>query len=386
MRIALVTIGRFLESKGGAEKVLCNMANEFVKRGHEVGVFCCDKKTGKPAYELSENVLLQNVYQASLRMKWLSLCREFCCLSYVDEDRKKIIRAKKNIEIKSPLLLKAIAKYVPDVIVTFQMESTRMLDSPEIGNTPIVTMLHGNPSIYFDSKTFPLYKASLEKSSFVQVLMPEYIEEAKQYIDTEIKYIPNVVPQYAECAALNAKKIINVARLCPNQKRQDLLIKAFSLIKDRYPDWTVEIWGEGEEKYKKELEHLIEEEKLSGRIVLCGVTDKIKEKMLGASIFAFPSAYEGFPLALTEAMSLGLPSVGFKNCPSVNELIVNDENGYLVETLNGFASSLGILMGDVEKRVRMGRTAKERMREFSPVAIWGRWEQELIRCKGDDNE
>lgn len=381
MRIALVTIGRFLESKGGAEKVLCNMANEFVKRGHEVGVFCCDKKTGKPAYELSENVLLQNVYQASLRMKWLSLCREFCCLSYVDEDRKKIIRAKKNIEIKSPLLLKAIAKYVPDVIVTFQMESTRMLDSPEIGNTPIVTMLHGNPSIYFDSKTFPLYKASLEKSSFVQVLMPEYIEEAKQYIDTEIKYIPNVVPQYAECAALNAKKIINVGRLCPHSKRQDLLIQAFSLIKEQYKDWIVEIWGEGDEKYKKKLEHLIEEENLSGRVVLCGVTDKIKEKMLEASIFAFPSAYEGFPLALTEAMSLGLPSVGFRNCSSVNSLIVDGENGYLVKDINEFSRALMLLMENYEMRKNMGNKAREKIKKFSPAEVWNHWEKELIVCK-----
>ena len=50
-----------------------------------------------------------------------------------------------------------------------------------------------------------------------------------------------------------------------------------------------------------------------------------------ASVCAFPSKYEGFPLALTEAMSAGLPCVGFKSCTGVNGLIVDGENGFLVE-------------------------------------------------------
>lgn len=48
-------------------------------------------------------------------------------------------------------------------------------------------------------------------------------------------------------------------------------------------------------------------------------------------IFAFPSHHEGFPLALTEAMGVGIPAVGYRSCPAVNELIHDGEDGYLTD-------------------------------------------------------
>lgn len=49
----------------------------------------------------------------------------------------------------------------------------------------------------------------------------------------------------------------------------------------------------------------------------------------GRGYFAFPSAYEGFGLSLAEAMSMGLPAVGYKSCSAVNELIVDGKNGFV---------------------------------------------------------
>ena len=381
MRIALVTVGRFLESKGGAEKVLCNMANEFVKRGHEVGVFCCDKKTGKPGYELSEKVGICNIYSSSLKMKWLSIYRELYCLFVFDKDKKKLIRAEKNIEIKSPLLTKEIGKFAPDVIVTFQMESTRMLDSPEISKIPVVTMLHANPSIIFDSKLFPLYKKSVEKSSYVQVLMPEFIEEAKQYIDANVICIPNIVPIYHRCSNLTSKTIINVARIDRKQKRQHLLIEAFSLLTAKFPEWRLEFWGDTQcdPKYTEELHSQIKALNLQDKVKFCGPTDHIEEKLLSASIFAFPSSFEGFGLALTEAMSAGLPAIGCKCCPAVNSIIKDGINGFLCEsTPEDLAKNLEILMNSEQIRRNFGRCSRQEVKQYSAQKIWNTWENLLL--------
>lgn len=90
------------------------------------------------------------------------------------------------------------------------------------------------------------------------------------------------------------------------------------------------IYGKAEisnQDYEKELRRLISELHLDSRVFLCGTTSNVMSVLCEADIFAFPSAYEGFPLALTEAMSIGLPSVGFRSANAVNELIHHNVNG-----------------------------------------------------------
>ncbi len=95
-----------------------------------------------------------------------------------------------------------------------------------------------------------------------------------------------------------------------------------------------------------------------------------------ADIFAFPSAYEGFPLALTEAMSVGLPSVGFRNADGVNELIHHNVNGILCnDGVENFARGLSILMDSRELRKKLGNKAKEDMKQYKPNRIWDTWEK-----------
>ena len=62
-----------------------------------------------------------------------------------------------------------------------------------------------------------------------------------------------------------------------------------------------------------------------------GSTNDVPDVLRQGDIFAFPSAYEGFGLSLAEAMSMGLPAVGYKSCSAVNELIVDGKNGFCVK-------------------------------------------------------
>jgi glycosyltransferase involved in cell wall biosynthesis len=101
-------------------------------------------------------------------------------------------------------------------------------------------------------------------------------------------------------------------------------------------------------------------------------------KYLSSDIFAFPSAFEGFPLAMTEAMSAGLPVVAYKTCLAVNELIVDKADGVLVEEgVEPLAEGLRILMSSQELRVKMGKAAHDAMKQYSPQKIWDKWEKVL---------
>ena len=172
-------------------------------------------------------------------------------------------------------------------------------------------------------------------------------------------------------------KIINVARIEKTAKRQHLLIKAFSLLADEFPEWGVELWGGDDVKgvYTKELRTLIQKKHLEERVFLKGKTDQVLSAYLNADIFAFPSAYEGFGMALAEAMSAGLPAVAYRSCPAVNEIVRNEMSGLLVDDgVEAFAAGLRKLMTCQELRSKMGAAAKKEMEQYAPEKVWDRWE------------
>ena len=97
---------------------------------------------------------------------------------------------------------------------------------------------------------------------------------------------------------------------------------------DKYPNWDIELWGQEDRKiYKKELDMIVSKAGLGNRVHFMGTTTDVPSVLVKSDIFAFPSAYEGFGLSLGEAMSMGLPAIGYKSCSAVNELIIDGETG-----------------------------------------------------------
>lgn len=120
---------------------------------------------------------------------------------------------------------------------------------------------------------------------------------------------------------------------------------------------------------------MIKMKNLQDRVFLKGTSNEIPKVLQHCDIFAFPSAYEGFGLALGEAMSMGLPAVGYKRCSAVNELIQDGVNGFLCEEgSEDLAAKLDLLMGNQALRARMGQAARESMKQYAPEAIWNAWE------------
>ena len=106
-----------------------------------------------------------------------------------------------------------------------------------------------------------------------------------------------------------------------------------------------------------------------------GETKDIINKLMDGDIFAFPSKFEGMPLALMDAMSVGLPAIGYKSCASVNELIIDNFNGFLCDDgIDDFADKLKLLTSDADLRRKLGGNARESMKAFAPGKIWDEWE------------
>ena len=183
------------------------------------------------------------------------------------------------------------------------------------------------------------------------------------YLDVDTKKIPFYV---------KVKREVN--RIFPIL---DKPVEAFAFLAKQYPQWDVWIWGEVKKKdYYQRLCQFIEAQGLTGRIHLAGTTTAVQDELRQADIFAFPSAFEGFPLALTEAMATGLPSVGFRSADAVNELIVDGKNGILCEDgVPAFAQGLERLMKEPALRSAMGRQAVSDMEPYYPEAVWTQWQR-----------
>lgn len=393
MRIMLGYLARFITSTGGAEKVCCEMANELVRRGHEVSIVYSYGESGRPFYPLDQTVRMYNV-MAEHPEKWNGA--KTIRLPLKEKVEREIFRvfsvprahgvqdAYTGNLVKEDL--KAIVEREnPDVIISYwPKDSSCFINFAKI-QVPVITMFHFGPDILARDAS-PGSAEACVKSRKVQVLLPGDIERLHRYIPkADAVWIPHAVPQYEEQADLSASKerykIVNMARLDKTTKRQHIIVEAFARIADQFPQWDVELWGQDwNKKYKKELENLIRKNHLEKRIFLKGLTKDVLTEYLKADIFAWPSAHEGFGLALMEAMSAGLPVVACKSCLASAELIPK-ECGILAEDgIGSFADGLTQLMANQDLRVRMGAAAKENAGKYAPGKIWNQWEQLITSC------
>lgn len=146
--------------------------------------------------------------------------------------------------------------------------------------------------------------------------------------------------------------IVSMSRLDINQKRQDLLIKAFLMISDKYPDYHLLIYGDGDDEQR--LRGMTENNK---QIVFKGKTSKISDVIQNAAMFVLSSDFEGIPNALLEAMSLGVPCISTDCSPGgAAMLIQNKLNGLLVPRgdVAALADAMSWYIENPEKRELFG--------------------------------
>jgi len=366
-----------IDNVAGTEKVFVNMANAFVQRGYRVIAIYNDSPGRKPFYEVDEKVELINLEMGKI---FPPIGKKILREVY----RLFKFKITNPVEIyKAEMFAKKIEERIKDSeiysVVCFEYNSVVVAN--KLGITPRIAMVHN----CIEELIKPLTKKELEqanKMTVYQVLMPSFVKAAKQYLSTKIVYIPNaidtvtVVRPEKQLSHRDKYTIICVGRLEPKQKRQHILLQAFALLSAKYSQWEVDIYGfDHNLQYKEELLRIISKYKLEKQVHLKGVTDKIVEKMRQADILAMPSAYEGFSMVLGDAMSLGLPVVGFANAPSVNELIVNNVSGVLcADTIKDYAAGLEKLMCNEKLRKELGANAYLAAQEYSAEKVWNKWE------------
>lgn len=167
------------------------------------------------------------------------------------------------------------------------------------------------------------------------------------------------------------KRIISVGSWTP-AKGMDQLLEAFGPLARKYPDWSVELYGSGQEEYL--LRDIIKKYDMASQVSLNAPCKDIASRLTEASIYAFPSRSDGFGLVITEAMECGLPTVAM-DCPCGPCEILDERTGVVVPDgdISAFRGALQRLMDNDKLRTGMGLSAREEVKRFYPDNIMPRW-------------
>ena len=276
--------------------------------------------------------------------------------------------------------VRAIKTYRPDIAVSFWIHPALyafMYDR----NLKLIFSEQNDPRLEYGIMSRLARSIVLKKAKGIVF----QTQDAQNYFKEKIRRKSMVIHNPIYVSKTNGVKmadrdsrIVTVGRL-ERQKNQEMLIRAFCQIKDRYPDLTLEIYGEG--SLRNELQGLIDEMNLKERVCLKGTCPNVLERIRSARLFVLPSLYEGMPNTLMEAMSMGIPAIS-SDCPcgGPRELIDDKVNGYLFK--NTDMESLVSVMTEVldHPDESVSREEQKICDTHSQDIIFSLWKDYIERC------
>lgn len=170
------------------------------------------------------------------------------------------------------------------------------------------------------------------------------------------------------------KRVIAVGRL-DYQKGFDRLIDAWGIVqKDgRFADWRLDIFGQGE--WREMLQARIERLGIENSVRLNSPVKDIDNEYSHSSFLVMSSHYEGFPMVMVEAMSLGLPVVTFDYKCGPKDIIDHGKNGLMVKEgdIQGLADAMMSLMASPGTLAGMAAEARKVTEKYSEDKVMGMW-------------
>lgn len=317
---------------GGMERVMSELANYFASKS-ELEVFLIVYTKGQIFFELNQNIKL--------------IMPDF------------VFRKKRKIwyTIKTLIFLRrAIIKIKPYSVLSFgETYNSFVLLSTLFLKTNVFVSDRSKPDkswgIFHESLRRMLYpKASgiIAQTSYAKSFI------SKETSHSNIEIIPNPVLHGTQFNPLNNKVILSVGRLIKT-KKIDILIKIFSELDNN--DWNLWIVGDGPDR--KTLEKISKELGIYNKVTFWGNQKDIQSFYYQGAIFAFTSVSEGFPNAILEAMSAGLPCIAFDCIAGPSDLIQDGFSGFLIPEMDeiSYRKKLTLLMNENKTRSKMGKNA-----------------------------
>lgn len=300
---------------------------------------------------------------------------------YHIQNNVKILYSKKTRNMLSQLL------YTKKILLRYKID-TIIIQTKSLYYFAYLRCLTRKNIVFVDHDSIKAYPSN-QKNEYLPrkriinkvnkiVLLTE--ENKKEYLDrfkidkAKITVIPNYVDSPIGLIKYDcdSKEIIAVGRY-HNQKRFDLLIESFSLIARKYPEWSIKIFGNGDQY--NYLQSLIIHKNLSNQIFLCGESKDKKGMYENKAFLCCTSEHEGFCLVLLEALSYKLPVISFNAPSGPSEIIDDGKNGFLIN--NGdcvlFSKAMENMIKNKHLRELMSSNSHYSLNKYNKKNIILKW-------------
>ncbi|MFA9559306.1 glycosyltransferase [Evansella sp. AB-rgal1] len=300
---------------GGAEKMIAFVANNL---SSQYKVHLALIKNTKISLELSPDITIhtfglnegQAIRKMSIVKAWI----------YTRSIKRQIASLCKGVNA--------------DIALAFD-DRISLLTWWALRKMPCITLFSQRADPYNKTKLWKIVTSFLYRHCDGIVFQTEM---AKRFYDLPEKKHTSIIPNPAiERSSFNRDKqkmflpshyIVSAGRF-QFRKGFDVLIKAFKIVSNKYPEYRLLIYGEGDER--ENLLNLINEYELEHVVDLPGSVLNVMDRCRGAEMFVLPSRSEGIPNVLIEAMVNGLPCIATDCTPGGARLMLNDgECGLLV--------------------------------------------------------
>ena len=358
MKIIYLTDQMYLH--GGVEKMVSQKINYFINYyGYEVFLCTSEQRNKDFIYPI-----VSKAHHFDLRVNYFRSKSYFHPLNLI-KSVKHFVRLK--------YLINTIK---PDIIISAN-NTPEQYFIPFLGNKiPTVKEFHSSGgTLKFDNSIFGKCKQQLflllNRYTTKVVLNPE---EKQYYPFDGIEVIPNFIASNTSSPSLKQNTIIAAGRIAP-VKQFEHLIEAWAKIVQDFPNWEVQIYGDGDEQLKQQLQNQIVQLQVP-RIEFKGATQHLDLVMQRGSIYAMTSASECFPMVLLEAQAAGMAVISY-DCPNgPRNIITHNKNGILVadQNIDLFAIELKQLIQNEPKQKKIQLNAQQNSTQFSEDTIMKKWD------------
>lgn len=323
-------------------------------------------------------------------------------IHYYEHDSEGVLRAIIDLQRKRKehrqKLTEFLENVAPDVVISIGILTKFFLPTLKLSSKPVfIRELHSDRHYNLHSANTPFKKMVALYGEFYDFywksraydLIAVLTEREKDGVWKNWKKVvvmPNPITHWSGLKSDgNAKVAISAGRLT-GMKNFSGLVNIWAKVVQRHPDWTLRIWGVGDEEAA--LKAQIQRLGLAEKVFLMGYTEEISAEMRKASMMVLTSLSESFSLVTLEAMSVGIPTVVY-NCPGGISHVVKDcVTGYLVpmHDEDTFVKRVCQLIEHEEQRKVMGQAALRESEKYKLDEVTKRWmalfEEVLAKKRG----
>lgn len=305
---------------GGGERFVVDLSNELASKGHDVTI-CILRDDNIEPFGFNKQFI-----SPSVKFHSLKLAPGFSI--------SKVYEVSKYIKSQNPDILHCHLNVIP-YIYPLALTNRKIKIFHTLHNVAEKTC-GGNVQkslnrVFYKRYITPITiskECQISYQNFYNLYNAPFIDNGRAKIIKSNKFedVEKEVSTYK--AHNNTPVFIHIARFA-KQKNQDLLIDAFNKINEENVDFSLLVIGNGFQS--SEAQQL--KQRACSKIHFLGEKNNIGDYLLCSNAFCLTSIYEGLPITLLEALSVGVTPI----CTAVGgipDVIENGKHGYLSTDIN----------------------------------------------------